>query len=471
MNKFSPELLQQTITGLLQCSEKNSGDSISTSPPPSLVVGFSGGVDSLVLLHALSSLLPSPELSASKLPILVSSSVFNIKAIHVNHRLNPQADEWQSFCVSFCEKRQIPIQCVTVDAKPTQGEGPEAAARNARYDAFKKQLCSDDILLTGHHLDDQIETVFLQMLRGTGVDGAAGIRQISTLNASYLMRPLLFFSREMIESYAIENNLQWVNDPSNDETHYDRNYLRLEVLPVIQKRWPSYRQTISRFSQHMREASQLIKQIAEQDFLVACNVEKKSINIDKLNQLSLSRRNNLIRHWLSVEKQSIPSESQLSQIHTAIIAREDACPIVRWGETELRRFKNNLYVLNSTILLETKKTLISVKNWQVGQRVNVPGYGVLELKITKGDGIKASFFSSDNIQIKMREGGEKCKPKGRDKTQSLKKVFQEKNIAPWLRGTTPLVFIDDQIAAVVGEFYCQPFIATNDGLVIVRVSD
>ena len=485
MTKFDPELLRESLEGLFQSSGglsevsassfASTSTSVANKPSPpvlSLVIGLSGGVDSIVLLHALSSLVSSATNSDVKVR-------FNLKlsAIHINHQLHSQANDWQSFCITFCQKLNIPIQCVSVDASPKMGEGPEAAARNARYAAFKKNIHDDDILLTGHHLDDQIETVFLKILRGTGVDGAAGIREISrfsTINKStYLVRPLLMFSRESIELYASENKLEWVNDPSNDETHYDRNYLRHDVLPVLEKRWPSYRQTVCRFSQHMRQTSDLLKQISEDDFSDAFNVEKKCLNIENLNNLSLPRANNLIRHWVSFEGYSLPSDAQLSQINTAITSREDSSPVVSWANVELRRFKNNLYLMSSDSIKIPEDLLVNIKSWKEGQRVNVPGYGLLELRSSKGDGINKKYFSSHEIKIKFRQGGEKCKPVCRDKTQTLKKIFQEMNLAPWLRDTTPIVYIENEIAAVVGEFYCVPFAASlnEEGLIIARVSE
>jgi len=455
MTRLDPRLLWHSLDGLLQRSEVSSHSRLS------LVVGLSGGVDSIVLLHTLVLLQKQ-----------YSENPFKLKAIHVNHQLQLEANDWQRFCVSFCEKWQIDLQCTSVDAAPTHGEGPEAAARNARYAALKKHLVDDDVLLTAHHLDDQIETLFLHLLRGTGVDGAAGMRPLSKFHSTYLVRPLLVFSREAIETYAKENHLQWVNDPSNTEVHYDRNYLRHNVLPVIEQRWPSYRQTVGRFSLHMRQLSDLIKEIAGQDYDVVFHAEKNRLDTKKLAELSLPRVNNVLRHWLTVANFSLPSESQLSQIHTAIAAREDSAPIVSWGNVEIRRFKNNLYLMDLDREKPSTDFVKKTSDWSLGQQVIVPGYGVLELRPSKGAGIKSGYLSGHDVEIKFRQGGEKCKPDGRDKTQTLKKIFQEINLPPWLRHTTPIIFIDEEIAAVVGEFYCFPFAARDgQGVEIVRLPE
>jgi len=474
MKTFSPELLQDVLNGILQSLgwQEMSAVSKASGAKISLVVAFSGGVDSVVLLHALSSLLSTE--STDPFSRKNTSPDFDLSAIHVNHQLQPQADEWQSFCIAFCEKLNIPIKCVVINASPVHDEGPEAAARNARYAAFKRCLGDNDILLTGHHLDDQIETVFLHMLRGTGVSGAAGIRPVSdfqsSCNSTYLARPMLRFSREQIEAYANAQNLLWVEDPSNHESHYDRNFLRHNVLPVIATRWPSYRQTINRFSQNMVEARALFHEIAVQDFKHAFDARESTLDIDVLRELSLPRLNNVLRYWLNKDGYSMPGEKQLSQIRAAITAKPDASPLVRWANAEVRRFKNKLYSMPQLPLGIDKNTVIKIANWQPGQEVVVPGYGVLTLEAANGDGLKLSSFSSQQIEIRFRQGGERCKPAGRNKPQALKKVFQEKHIPPWRRDNSPLLFIDNEIAAVVGLFYCSPFACDDeDGVVIVRV--
>ena len=482
MTELTPEAMQQTLNELLQSS------GVTPSTPLTFVVGLSGGIDSVVLLHLLSSLpsyLPFSSSSSEEstdLPFLnstaqnTSNHFFFLKAIHINHQLQSNANEWQLFCVSLCEKLNIPIECIFVNAHAKQGEGPEAAARKARYEAFNSVLNEDDVLLTGHHLDDQIETIFLQMLRGTGVDGAAGIRFISQFSTSFLIRPLLIYSRKSIEEYARKNNINWINDPTNDEINFDRNYLRHQILPVLEKRWPSYRETLSRFSSNIRQASELLNEIAEKDYLLIKEDDTQSfahcLDINKLKELSISRQNNLVRHWLSVEGYSPPSKNLLTQIHAAIAARIDASPIVSWANVELRRYKNKIYLLDKNREKIPQNFSLKISNWRQGERVKIPGYGVLELMSSENDGIKSSCFSSEDIQIKLRQGGEKCKPKNRNKSQVLKKIFQEKNIPPWCRDTIPIVFIDGEIAAVVNEFYCSPFAAENEtGLIIVRVPE
>ena len=449
MTEFNSLLLQQTLDRLLQ------QQGIGLNQPITLVLGLSGGMDSVVLLHALSS-------------ICAANPVYKLKAIHVNHQLQSSADDWQQFCGDLCQKWQVPYESVTVDVDIKKGEGVEAAARKARYNAFKNKLNTNDILLTAHHLDDQIETVFLKLLRGTGVDGAAGIRPVTTFNGHYLLRPLLNVRRAALEAYAMQNHLPWINDPSNEETVYDRNYLRHEVLPLIEKRWPAYRQTVGRFSRHMQQVSDLVQEIAQQDFETVYDAEKQCLNIDKLTTLSLPRRHNTIRFWIKQHSDTIPSVEQLDQINTAIIAREDAAPVVKWANVELRRFKNGLYLLNEPLQKMAIDFSVTLQNWKPGEKLTIPGYGFLSLVETKNDGLKPSCLANAELTIKFRQGGERCTPVSRQKSQTLKKLFQEYNIPPWKRNSIPLVYINQEIAAAVGVFYCKPFAAEDEvGLKIV----
>lgn len=449
MTEFNSLLLQQTLDRLLQ------QQGIGLDQPVTLVLGLSGGMDSVVLLHALSS-------------ICAVNPSYKLRAIHVNHQLQSSADDWQKFCNALCQKWQVPFESVTVDVDAKKGEGVEAAARKARYSAFKNKLSPSDILLTAHHLDDQIETVFLKLLRGTGVDGAAGIRPITTFNGHYLLRPLLNVHRTSLEAYAKQNHLQWINDPSNEETIYDRNYLRHEILPVIEKRWPAYRQTIRRFSHHMQHVSELLQQIAQQDFKTVYDAEKQCLNIDELIKLSLPRRHNTIRFWIKQHSETIPGVELLNQINTAIIAREDASPVVKWANVELRRFKNGLYLLNEPLQKTTKDFSVTLQNWQPGEKIMIPGYGFLSLVETRKEGLKPSCLANAELTIKFRQGGERCTPVSRHKSQTLKKIFQEYNIPPWKRNSIPLVYINQEIAAAVGVFYCKPFAAEDEvGLKIV----
>ncbi len=208
---------------------------------PAWFVGFSGGVDSTVLLHLLHRWCAANPGSP------------NLRALHINHGLQAAAGDWQRHCELVCRSLQVPLYTCTVDVR-AQGSG-EAAARTVRYRAFQEQLSPGAVLFLGHHLDDQVETFFLRLLRGAGVEGLAAMPRRRTLGEGFLVRPLLEFSRSDIEHYAAHHTLEYVEDPSNSNTTMDRNFLRVKLLPLLASRWPSYRQTVARASGHMAAAA------------------------------------------------------------------------------------------------------------------------------------------------------------------------------------------------------------------------
>ena len=435
---LSPELVWQQVQGLLP------SESLENL---SLCVGFSGGLDSTVLLHLLNQYQKTQAKNQS----------FKLKAIHINHQLQKDADAWSDFCSQFCKNNNIPFQSINVDLVDTKKTGVEAAARNARYQAFSETLSDNDILLTAHHRDDQIETVLLHMLRGSGIEGAAAIDPISKFKHHYLLRPLLNFDRNQLKDYAEKENLQWIEDPSNAEVNFNRNYLRLEVLPLIEKRWPAYRQTIQRFSNNAKSATTVINDYISQDYMHCLNGEKNTLFINTLTQLSLEKRLMIIRYWIKQQNYSMPSESVLLQIHAALTAYDDANPLIEWGDAIVRRYRNEIYLLprkkisfqNQDYSFDTKKTL------------TINGLGKLGAQKIMGKGISDDYVNAQ-IKIIFRQGGEKCQPFGRKGNHSLKKLFQEYAVPPWQREKTPIIMIDNEIAGVVGLFYCETFATKKD---------
>jgi len=431
-----PEFVWQQIRNLLPDSNPHN--------KLSLCVGFSGGLDSTVLLHLLTQALKAQQSS--------ESPTFNLKAIHINHQLQKEAGLWVEFCRNFCSNQEIPFQSINVSVSGSNQSGVEAAARNARYIAFKDNLSSEDILLTAHHRDDQIETVFLQLLRGTGIEGAAAINPCSKLNQNYLLRPLLNFDRKQLEAYATIHKLQWVEDPSNAATDYGRNYLRHNVLPVIEKRWPSYRKTIQRFSNNARSAAILLNDYVVQDFELSSNPDRNSLKIDLLLQLSLEKRLLVIRFWIKQLGSLMPSESILLEIHRVLTADEDTNPVVEWGSSKLRRYRNEIFLLPR----QAKEVKKSDFFWDLKSHLNINGLGELSGQKSLGYGLNEKY-AAKKIKVTFRQGGEKCQPAGRQGTHSLKKLLQEYEVPPWQRENIPILVIDGKIAAVVGLFYCDPF--------------
>lgn len=224
-------------------------------------VAYSGGIDSHVLLHALVQHKPASA---------------QLRAIHIHHGLQIVADEWVEHCAEQTCALNVPLEIKYVDAKAAKGKSPEASAREARYAALAEMMTEGEVLLTAHNQNDQAETVFLQLLRGAGVKGLAAMPAQTEFNSGILYRPLLNISRAEIAEYAVEQQLSWVEDPSNDNTHYDRNFLRQKIMPLLAERWPSFAQTVARSAQHCAEASALIEEVAEQDLV---NMTELSVDL------------------------------------------------------------------------------------------------------------------------------------------------------------------------------------------------
>lgn len=448
---FSPDSLWQQTQPLLP--EKSRNDKAL----PSLCVAFSGGVDSTVLLHALSVLL-----THAKTP-------FSLRAIHINHQLQAESDQWVTFCDGFCLARGIPFQSVVVDVIPSK-KGIEAAARQARYSAFKKALNSEEILLTAHHLDDQVETVFLQLLRGTGVDGAGAMAPVSNANVYPLIRPMLSVERAQLEAYAKQEGLTWIDDPSNAEENFSRNFLRKKIFPVIEDRWPGYRKTIQRFSNNARSASTVLASYLEEDYVTCCvdnhDALGIALDIEPLKLLVIEKRLMIIRHWLKSCNAIMPGERVLMQIHSAIFSSEDANPLIEWGQYQVRRYQNMLYFL----MRDEVSVMPETFHWDMKQPYKINDRSQLISQHIVGDGIHERY-GDEQVTIAFRQGGEKCQPFGRLGTHSLKKLFQEYAIPPWMRDKVPLLMIDNQIAAIVGYCYCRPFaVQSHESGIIIRLN-
>jgi tRNA(Ile)-lysidine synthase len=403
-------------------------------------IAYSGGVDSHVLLHAIAALRES-----ITLPPLV--------AIHINHQLNPRAADWAVHCRQVCAELGVELIVETVDIVRAGGSGLEAAARSARYAAFQKYICADELLLQAHHRDDQIETLLLRILRGSGLAGLAAIPVARALGYGRLLRPLLNNTRAEILAYASQNNLRWIHDDSNDNAVFDRNFLRLRVLPLIAERWTSYRHTLQRVVDNAAEAVELLTDLAALDFAAAVNAEHR-LSIASCLKLSAARQRNLIFYWLQQRQLPPPSSEQLAQILSMLSAADDAEPCVSWPDAELRRFRGYLY---ASAPLPPLPAPID-QAWHPARSLSINGMGELHAHSELGYGLRADRI----YHVRNRRGGERCRPSERAHSQTLKKLLQEYGVEPWLRDRLPLIYCDDQIAAVADLWICQDFQALPD---------
>jgi len=412
------------------------------------IVAYSGGCDSHVLLHILS------ELKKQNL-------IKNVSAVHVNHQLHKESDSWAEHCVSQCKTYNIPCDVFTVNVNTESGKGVESAARTARYAALENVVHESCFLLAAQHADDQVETFLLQSLRGSGVKGLAAMPLFKPFSKGLLCRPLLSFSQNDILEYAHINNLEWIEDPSNSDTKFDRNYLRKNIMPLLKERWPAINKTLLRVTEHQAEAVNLIDDLAIID-LDLTGTKNGLLAVTKLNLLSESRRKNVIRYWLhNIKNFSMPNSVHMNRILTEVLnAPEDATPCVTWDDVIVRRFKNELYVdINN---LHGEKLVNKTLSWSGGNILLNNKVKLITEQIV-GDGVSVLKLKDKNIEIRFRQGGEVCCPVGRGPHKhKLKKLLQEWGVPPWLRDSIPLVYADDDLVQVVGFCVCDSFAAKSN---------
>jgi tRNA(Ile)-lysidine synthase len=305
----------------------------------------------------------------------------------------------------------------------------------------------------------------LQLLRGSGVNGLAAMPVVTAFGAGHHLRPLLAVTRESLHQYVDANSLSWIEDPSNTDTAFDRNYLRQQVLPVLRERWPAVTSSLSRSASHCADAAQLLEEQAVQDLHNLASRES-TLSLTGLLTLSSSRQNNVLRHWIKQLSGKAPSAAVLARImHDVTCSRRDSEPCVRWDNFEVRRYREDLFLLPQPEPQDRSR----VVDWALAEPLALPGSGGFLTAIPEtGCGIRREAVSGGGVHVAWRQGGECCKPAGRGHHHSLKKLFQEQGIPPWERARIPLIYIQDRLAAVAGLWVCEPFQAgpAEPGLMI-----
>lgn len=412
---------------------------------PAFCVAYSGGLDSQVLLHAMAQL-------RKQFPHLI------LRAIHVHHGLNLQADNWVNHCRNVCAEFKIDFHCEYLLDSPAPGLSVEAWARDSRYAVFASHLTHHECLLTAHTQDDQAETVLLQLLRGAGPKGLAAMPQRQSLGSGFLHRPLLNFSRSRLQQYADEFGLSWVEDNSNDDLRFDRNFLRHSILPALRERWPSASQNLARSAQHCAAAADILSAVARQDLgEQAC---AKTLPLAVLNRLPLDRQRNALREWLHQLGCRLPNTGQLERIERDLLqGRVDAQPQVSWGCWTLRRYRQELMVIANDAG-KPSENLPPATPWDLSTALKLPGaLGVLTATQERCGGLSLSIDTS-RLSVGFRQGGERCRLAGKTHSVALKKLFQEWRIPPWRRGQIPLLFEGDELVAVIGYGVCANYAAS-----------
>lgn len=396
-------------------------------------VAYSGGVDSHVLLHLLAT--------------AQHAELNTIHAIHIDHGLHADSSNWTQHCKKVTADFGIELISIKVQVADIEKLGLEAAARAARYNACEQYLTENDVLLTAQHQQDQAETLLLQLFRGAGTKGLASMARQFQLGKLRVARPLLNSKQSDILAYAQQHNLKWIEDPSNVETRWNRNYIRHNVLPEIEKRWPSVAKTISRSAENCAQASELLTELAQHD-LTAIGGDSAAdyLAIPKLLALSPARCRNLIRHFIELKGLALPSSAVLQRVIDEVcLAKQDSVPMISYANVELRRFQDKLYFMSP--LPEHDVSQIIECNSTADLKIN--NHLTLSWQQLDGQGLKEAFIAV-GLTLRFRQGGEQIQLPKQSHRKSLKQLFQQWAIPPWQRDRIPLLFSGERLVAIVG---------------------
>jgi tRNA(Ile)-lysidine synthase len=420
-------------------------------PRSKLVVGLSGGLDSVVLLDVLNSLKRDFD--------------FDLRALHVNHQISRNANEWAKVCRELTAAREIPLEVVKIEV-PRAGS-LEAVARKLRYQVFSRQ--DADFVALAQHLDDQVETFLLRLLRGAGAQGLAGMARVRGQGSEIrgeeiareatnalapgrwpltprILRPLLEITRAEILAYARKRSLKWIEDETNQDTYFDRNFLRQQVLPLIAQRWPAYRGVVSRAVRNLADSAQLLDELAVLDSQTC--VIANTIEVEALRQISQPRALNLMRYFLRKQNLRMPDRARLEEaLRQMLRSRSDAKACIELGEYALRRHQGKIYLVQNILAPD--------ENWQVTWRgeseIELPQFGgTIVFSRTAGNGISLARLSEGEVTIRVRRGGERFRPDRDRPRRSLKNLLQERSVPPWERQTIPLLFSGETLVWVAG---------------------
>ncbi|MDJ0929408.1 MAG: tRNA lysidine(34) synthetase TilS [Gammaproteobacteria bacterium] len=425
------------MSDLLHVLQTRVADHVPAGAP--LCIAFSGGCDSTALLHAATAGLDHP-----------------VRALHINHGLHAQATNWAAHCHAIGKRFGVTTEIVAVAVDRRAGDGLEAAARAARYAAFAESLGDGEWLLTAHHRDDQLETVLLRLLRGAGPRGLAGIPDCAPFASGHVLRPWLERRRAELREYATRHDLEWLDDPSNQDAALDRNYLRREIVPLIEDRWPAAAVTTARAAALCAETAELLEALAAQDARRA--VQADTVDVPVLRELSAPRQRLLLRYFLDRQGVVPPSQARLTDgLRQLLSKRDDAEPAVKWSAGELRRYRDRLYLLRFDPDEDE-----SDREWSGQGKLSLgPLSGELELEAAAGDGIPQAVVAG-GVNVRFRSGGETLRPAGDDHHRSLKSLYQSAGIVPWMRAHVPLLYVDDRLVAVADLWLAAECVASPD---------
>ena len=413
------------------------------APGTTVCVGLSGGVDSVVLLHLL----------ATHQALAQPDPRFNLSAVHVHHGLSANADQWAQFAVDYAASLGVDCAVERVTLRQRRDLGVEGAARNARYAAFQRQAAQ--IIAVAHHQDDQAETVLLNLLRGSGVAGLAAMPELRPLGNASLWRPLLEAPRSSLLLYAVQHDLRWVEDESNQYTDYDRNFLRHKVMPVLYQAFPTSDAALARTARHMAQASQLLAALAAEDLTRCLQQDAFDLSTD-LPELRLKHA---LRHWLANHAMVLDTRAFDELWRVMTTSEGDTQPRLVWRQQAVRRYRSCLWITAAQLAAGPLQTL----PWQGEGAQSIPYWqGTLTWQIAEaGQGIALEHLQA-GWQARPWQGSATLRLRAHGPSQQLKTLSQSRGIAPWLRTCTPLIYIGDQLAAFPGLGIDHRFLAPAD---------
>jgi tRNA(Ile)-lysidine synthase len=397
-----------------------------------LLVGFSGGLDSTVLLHALAA--------------LPAARQRGLRALHVHHGLHPDADAWSQACGQACAALDVPLEVARVQVARERGDGPEAAARAARYGAYAEALRDGEVLVLAHHRDDQAETFLLRALRGSGVDGLVAMRAWRPFLRGWLWRPLLAHAPSELRGYAQAQALHWLDDPSNADLAFDRNFLRHRVLPLLRQRWPQADAGFARSAGLLAQAQQLLQDDDRRLLEDALTEAGRALDLRVFGAAPAARRARALRAWIGdLGLPPLPAEG-IVQVETQLLAaRSDAEPRFAWAGAELRRWRHLLHAARVATPLAADWQAM----WNGDAPLPLPAGDVLALA-PDGMARPAGAFAPP-WHVRARQGGERIHLPGRAHSHTLKHVLQERAVPPWVRERLPLLFAGDGTLLAAGD--------------------
>lgn len=411
-------------TGNSSFSSERLAESLAQLPVPAgYVVAFSGGGDSKAVLLALHELEP-------RLPL---------RAVHVSHGLHENAPRWADRCRALCDRIGLPLEVIDVRVSD-DGRGLEAAARRARYHAFESSLRPGEMLLTGHHRDDQAETLLLQLVRGAGLDGLSGMAACRPLGEGWLARPLLDVSRVELRAWLESRGEDWVEDPDNDNLERGRNFIRHRVMPLIESRWPGAAAVLARDADNLSDARTALESWCRESLAEALTPAGDGLRLDVLAGLGQARARQVLRLWLRHAGLPTPQRDQFDELMSqAFGAGPNAMPLVTWPGAEVRRYRDVLYAMVPRDEPDPSTSL----EWDVSGPLELPA-GIGRLVIAGPPGGNPGW----RLRVGFRRGGERIRLPGRQHDTELKTLMQDMGVPPWERGRVPLVYDDGELAAV-----------------------